>query len=120
MVTPPHIVPEWYYLPFYAILRSIPNKLGGVVAMFAAILIMLALPFVGEASSRSAQFRPLYKILFWIFFLNSLILGWIGGNPVKYPYYEIGQLSTLFYFGYFLVLLPICCKLEEFFWKNSN
>ena len=120
MVTPPHIVPEWYYLPFYAILRSIPNKLGGVVAMFAAILIMLALPFVGEAPSRSAQFRPLYKILFWIFFLNSLILGWIGGNPVKYPYYEIGQLSTLFYFGYFLVLLPICCKLEEFFWKNSN
>jgi len=120
MVTPPHIVPEWYYLPFYAILRSIPNKLGGVVAMSAAILIMLALPFVGESPSRSAQFRPLYKILFWIFFLNSLILGWIGGNPVKYPYYEIGQLSTLFYFGYFLVLLPICCKLEEFFWKNSN
>ncbi len=118
MVTPPHIVPEWYYLPFYAILRSIPNKLGGVVAMFAAILIMLALPFVAKASSRSAQFRPVYKILFWVFFLNSLILGWIGGNPVKYPYYEIGQLSTLFYFAYFLILLPLCCKLEEFFWED--
>jgi quinol-cytochrome oxidoreductase complex cytochrome b subunit len=119
MVTPPHIVPEWYYLPFYAILRSIPNKLGGVMAMFGSMLILLFLPFLGMAEMRSASFRPIYRFLFWLFLLNSLILGWIGGNPVKFPFYEVGQLSTLFYFAYFLILIPLCCFLEQFFWEKK-
>ena len=78
MVTPPHIVPEWYYLPFYAILRSIPDKLGGVCAMFGAILILLIMPFYVRAEIRSAAFRPIYKILFWLFFCRYVIisLGW--------------------------------------------
>lgn len=119
MVTPPHIVPEWYYLPFYAILRSIPNKLGGVVAMFLAILILLSLPFFGNSVVRSGMFRPLYRVFFWVFLFNSLLLGWVGGNAVKYPFYELGQFSTLLYFLYFLVLLPFCCWLEEYFWLHK-
>jgi ubiquinol-cytochrome c reductase cytochrome b/c1 subunit len=118
MVTPPHIVPEWYYLPFYAILRSIPDKLGGVVAMFGAILILLAIPFYVIAETRSAIFRPIYKILFWLFFIDTLILGWIGGNAVKYPFYELGQFCTVMYFIYFIVLLPVCCKVEKILWNK--
>lgn len=117
LVTPAHIVPEWYLLPFYAILRSIPDKLGGVIAMFGAIIVLLLLPFVIKSETRSAAFRPIYKWLFWLFLVDALILGWIGGNPVKYPYYEIGQIATTFYFMYFLILLPVCVKLESYFWS---
>lgn len=119
MVTPPHIVPEWYFLPFYAILRSIPNKLGGVLAMFGAIAILLVLPFIGKAEVRSAAFRPIYRSLFWIFFFNCLILGWIGGNEVKYPFYELGQISTIFYFVYFLILIPMCVQIEKSMWSKG-
>lgn len=118
MVTPPHIVPEWYYLPFYAILRSIPDKLGGVIAMFGAILILFIIPFYVKADIRSAAFRPLYKVLFWLFFIDTLFLAWVGGNPVKYPFYELGQFCTFFYFSYFIVLLPLCCYIEKYFWKE--
>lgn len=118
MVTPPHIVPEWYYLPFYAILRSIPDKLGGVIAMFGAILILFIIPFYVKAEIRSAAFRPIYKILFWLFFIDTLFLAWVGGNPVKYPFYELGQFCTFFYFFYFIVLLPACCYIEKYFWKK--
>ena len=118
MVTPPHIVPEWYYLPFYAILRSIPDKLGGVIAMFGAILILFVIPFYVKAEIRSAAFRPLYKILFWFFFIDTLFLAWVGGNPVKYPFYELGQFCTFFYFFYFIILLPLCCIIEKYFWKE--
>ena len=120
MVTPPHIVPEWYYLPFYAILRSIPDKLGGVCAMFGAILILLLVPFYIRAEIRSAAFRPIYKILFWLFFVDTLFLAWVGGNAVKYPFYELGQFCTFFYFFYFIILLPVCCKLEKFFWIKKK
>ena len=119
MVTPPHIVPEWYFLPFYAILRSIPDKLGGVLAMFGAILILLIIPFYIKSDLRSAAFRPIYRTLFWVFFFNCLILGWIGGNEVKFPFYEVGQLSTIFYFAYFLFLIPLTNRLERFFWNKK-
>ncbi len=116
MVTPPHIVPEWYFLPFYAILRSIPDKLGGVVAMVGAILILIFLPLLGKAPLRSASFRPLYRSIFWIFLVDALILGWIGGNEVKFPFYELGQYCTIFYFAYFLIFIPVCTKIEHYFW----
>ncbi|MCA9460482.1 MAG: cytochrome b N-terminal domain-containing protein, partial [Nanoarchaeota archaeon] len=107
MVTPPHIVPEWYFLPFYAILRSIPDKLGGVLAMFSAIIVLFILPFIVKSETRSAAFRPIYRGLFWIFMVDTLLLAWVGGNAVKYPFYELGQICTVFYFIYFLVLLPL-------------
>lgn len=113
LVTPSHIVPEWYFLPFYAILRSIPNKLGGVLAMVGAILILLILPFVHISDIRSATFRPLFKIFFWLFIADVLLLGWIGGQPVEDPYVFIGQLATIFYFSYFLVIVPLLGLTEK-------
>jgi ubiquinol-cytochrome c reductase cytochrome b subunit len=115
LVTPEHIVPEWYFLPFYAILRSIPDKLGGVLAMIAAILILLILPFFHVSLIRSSTFRPLWKILFWLFVANFLLLGWIGGNPVEYPYVTIGQILTITYFMYFLILVPLFSFLDNIF-----
>lgn len=119
MVTPPHIVPEWYFLPFYAILRSIPDKLGGVLAMFGAIVILAVLPFIVKSPTRSASFRPIYRVLFWMFLVDSFLLSWVGGNAVKYPFYELGQICTVFYFLYFIVLLPVCCKFESYMWSKS-
>jgi len=101
MVTPAHIVPEWYFLPFYAILRSIPDKLGGVVCMGLALVVLILLPFLNTSNVRSPLFRPYYRKIFWLFFFNSLILGWIGQKVVEDPYVIIGQLATLFYFLYF-------------------
>lgn len=114
MVTPTHIVPEWYFLPFYAILRSIPNKLAGVCLLLAAIVILLIFPFFVKPSIRSSLFRPFSRIFFWFFVLDCLILGWIGGKPIETPFYEIGQLATVFYFIYFIVLLPLHDKLEQY------
>jgi len=105
MVTPPHIVPEWYYLPFYAILRSIPDKLGGVCAMFGAILILLAVPFYVESDTRSVTFRPIHKFLFWLFVIDTILLAWVGSNAVKYPYYELGQVCTIFLFCIFYYVI---------------
>lgn len=113
MVTPAHIVPEWYFLPYYAILRSIPHKLGGVIAMFASILIFLILPYINTSQIRSSLFRPLYKKLFWLFVLDGLILGWIGGNNPEYPYLEIGQVATAFYFIWVLALVPLVGLFER-------
>jgi ubiquinol-cytochrome c reductase cytochrome b subunit len=106
MVTPAHIVPEWYFLPFYAILRSIPNKLGGVLAMFGAIAVWLLLPIINISSSRSNIFKPLTSLNYWFIVSNFLILGWIGQQPVEYPFMEIGMFSTLLYFLLFLVIIP--------------
>lgn len=117
LVTPAHIVPEWYFLPFYAILRSIPNKLGGVIAMIGAILILLLLPFLHTSKIRSASFRPLQKKLFWFFVADVLLLGWIGGQPVEDPYVFVGQISTIFYFSYFLILIPLVGFIENLFIK---
>jgi len=106
MVTPAHIVPEWYFLPFYAILRSVPDKLFGVLAMFGSIAVLFLIPFINCSEQRSTSFRPLYRKVFWFLVADFIILGWIGQKVVESPYIEIGQLTTAFYFIYFLVLLP--------------
>jgi quinol-cytochrome oxidoreductase complex cytochrome b subunit len=113
MVTPAHIVPEWYFLPFYAILRSIPHKLGGVIAMFAALLVLLLLPYLNTSEVRSSSFRPLHRQFFWLLVLDYFILGWIGGCAPETPYLEIGQLATFFYFLYFLFIIPALGLLEK-------
>lgn len=106
MVTPASIVPEWYLLPYYAILRSIPNKLLGVLAMFGSLLILLVLPFTDLSRIRGAQFRPAMKLAFWFFVVDFIILMWIGSQHPNSPYVEIGQISTAFYFSWFLIIVP--------------
>jgi len=106
VVTPPHIVPEWYFLPFYAILRSIPNKLGGVIAMFSAIVVLLLLPFINTSSIRTSKFRPIYSVFFWVWLINFFILGWIGQKAIESPFVEIGLFSTILYFVSFIVIIP--------------
>jgi len=113
MQTPPAIVPEWYLLPFYAILRSIPNKLLGVIAMFAAILILLAMPFTDVSKLRGIQFRPISKIVFYIFVANFLILMQLGAKHVESPFIEFGQISTILYFSHFLIIVPLVTLFEN-------
>jgi len=113
MQTPPAIVPEWYLLPFYAILRSIPNKLLGVIAMFSAILILLAMPYTDLSKSRGIQFKPLSKIAFFIFIGNFLILMQLGAKHVESPFIELGQISTVIYFSYFLIIVPLISLFEN-------
>ena len=113
MQTPPAIVPEWYLLPFYAILRSIPNKLLGVIAMFAAILALLTMPFTDLSKLRGIQFRPLSKIAFYIFVANFLILMQLGAKHVESPFIEFGQISTVLYFSHFLFIVPFITLLEN-------
>ena len=113
MVTPAHIVPEWYFLPFYAILRSIPHKLGGVIAMFAALVVLIFLPYLNTSEVRSSTFRPLHRQFFWLLVLDYFILGWIGGCAPETPYLEIGQIATLFYFLYFLFIIPVLGLFEK-------
>ena len=113
MQTPPAIVPEWYLLPFYAILRSIPNKLLGVIAMLAAILIILALPLVDLGRTQGLQFRPLSKVVFWIFVVNFLILMQLGAKHVESPFIEFGQISTVLYFSHFLIIIPLTSLIEN-------
>jgi ubiquinol-cytochrome c reductase cytochrome b subunit len=106
MVTPASIVPEWYLLPYYAILRSIPNKLLGVLAMFGSLLILLILPLTDLSRIRGNQFRPAMKLTFWFFVVDFFILMWIGSQHPNSPYVEIGQVATAFYFAWFLVIVP--------------
>ena len=106
MVTPASIVPEWYLLPYYAILRSIPNKLLGVLAMFGSLLILLILPLTDLSRIRGNQFRPAMKLAFWFFVVDFFILMWIGSQHPNSPYVEIGQVATAFYFAWFLVIVP--------------
>jgi len=113
MQTPPAIVPEWYLLPFYAILRSIPNKLLGVLAMFAAILILLIMPYADVSRYRGIQFRPLSKIAFFVFVVNFLILMQLGAKHVESPFIELGQISTALYFSHFLIITPLISSLEN-------
>ncbi len=107
MVTPTHIVPEWYLLPFYAILRSVPDKLLGVVAMFAAIFVLVILPWLDTSKIRSAVFRPLYKQFYWILVADVLILGYMGAMPAEGLYLLVARVATAYYFIHFLVILPI-------------
>jgi len=113
MQTPAAIVPEWYLLPFYAILRSIPNKLLGVIAMFSAILILLVMPYTDLSRSRGIQFRPLSKIAFYVFVANFLILMQLGAKHVESPFIEFGQISTVLYFAHFLIIVPLISLLEN-------
>ncbi len=120
MQTPPHIVPEWYFLPFYAILRAItfdvwfvPAKLLGVILMFAAVLVMLFLPWLDRSPVRSARFRPIYKQVFWIFAADCILLGVVGGHPPEGAWVPIGQAATAFYFAFFLVIMPLLSVIEK-------
>lgn len=114
MKTPLHIVPEWYFLPFYAILRSIPNKIGGVIAMFGSLLVMFTIPFTNSSEIRSSAFRPLFKFNFWLLVLSFFLLGWVGQMPVEYPYTEIGVICMIYYFAFFLIVIPGLGHLESF------
>jgi len=120
LVTPAHIVPEWYFLPFYAILRSIPDKLGGVVAMVSAILVLLLLPIINTSEIRSSKFRPIFGVAYWFLVSDFLLLGWIGQKPVESPYIEVGMFATAFYFGFLLVLLPLIGLLESYLIRNFS
>jgi len=120
LVTPPHIVPEWYFLPFYAILRSIPDKLGGVIAMVAAILVLLLLPVINTSEIRSSKFRPIFSMAYWFLVADFLILGWIGQKPVETPYIEVGQVATIFYFLFLLVLIPVIGIIEKQLIRNKK
>ncbi|WP_458757363.1 cytochrome c1 [Afipia sp. TerB] len=112
-VTPAHIVPEWYYLPFYAILRSIPNKLAGVIAMFGAIIVLAFLPWLDSAKTRSSKYRPLAKQFFWIFVAVCLGLGYLGAQPPEGIYVIAGRILTVCYFAYFLIVLPLLSRIEK-------
>ena len=117
--TPAHIVPEWYYLPFYAILRAITfnigpidSKLGGVLAMFGAIAVLFFVPWLDTSKVRSAVYRPWYKLFFWLFVANAIFLGWLGSRPAEGAYVIMSQLATLYYFGFFLVIMPLLGLIE--------
>ena len=113
LVTPESIVPEWYFLYAYAILRSIPHKLGGVLALFSSLLVLLLMPLLHTSKIRSHQFRPIAKFFFWLFVGNFLILTWLGQCHVETPFIELGRISTVFYFSYFLIITPLVGILEN-------
>nr|QIJ93861.1 cytochrome b [Eremias arguta]QIJ93865.1 cytochrome b [Eremias arguta]QIJ93869.1 cytochrome b [Eremias arguta]QIJ93973.1 cytochrome b [Eremias arguta]QIJ93976.1 cytochrome b [Eremias arguta] len=113
LVTPPHIKPEWYFLFAYAILRSIPNKLGGVLALLFSILILFILPLTHMSKQRAMSFRPISQVLFWLLIADILILTWIGGQPVEHPFIILGQLASALYFLIFLFLFPFAAILEN-------
>nr|YP_008593404.1 cytochrome b [Parachanna insignis]BAN83346.1 cytochrome b [Parachanna insignis] len=113
LVTPPHIKPEWYFLFAYAILRSVPNKLGGVLALLASVLVLMVVPALHTSKQRSLTFRPLAQILFWVLIADVIILTWIGGMPVEHPFITIGQIASFLYFFLFLILLPLSGWMEN-------
>jgi ubiquinol-cytochrome c reductase cytochrome b/c1 subunit len=112
LVTPPHIVPEWYFLPFYAILRAIPSKLGGVIAMFAAIVVLVFVPWLDTSRVRSAKYRPLYKWFFWLLVISCLSLGYLGAKPAEGAYVIWSRVFTIYYFAHFLLVMPILGLIE--------
>ena len=113
LVTPEHIVPEWYFLPFYAILRAVPDKLGGVVLMFASIVVLFFLPWLDRAKAKSLRYRPIARVFFWIFVLTALVLGVAGSQPAEGVWLTVARLATAWYFIHFLVILPLLGVIEK-------
>src|SRR5919202_1680230 len=113
LVTPPEIVPEWYLLPFYAILRSIPNKLLGVIAMFGSLFILFVVPWLDTSKVRSATFRPIYKWVFWLLPVDGVALAWVGAHPPEGANVVMGQVATFYYFLHFLILMPVIGWMER-------
>nr|AGC23856.1 cytochrome b [Garra bispinosa] len=113
LVTPPHIKPEWYFLFAYAILRSIPNKLGGVLALLFSILVLMLVPLLHTSKQRGLTFRPITQFLFWTLVADMMILTWIGGMPVEHPFIIIGQIASVLYFALFLIFIPLAGWLEN-------
>jgi len=112
-VTPSHIVPEWYFLPFYAILRAIPDKLGGVIAMFGSIVVLAFLPWLDTSKVRSTAYRPTYKQFFWLFVAVCVLLGWLGSKPAEGYYVLLARICTLYYFAHFIIVLPLIGLFEK-------
>ena len=117
-VTPEHIVPEWYFLPFYAILRAIPDKSLGVIALLSSIIILLFLPYLHTTFVRSSLFKPFYKIFILNFLSNAILLGYLGAKPIESPFLETAQICTLIYFSFFIIII-IVEKIDSFFQKLS-
>lgn len=113
LVTPPHIVPEWYFLPFYAILRAVPDKLGGVVMMFGAIILLFFIPYLDRSKIRSGAYRPTFQKFFYVFVANFIFLGWLGKSPAEGWYIWASRISTFYYYAYFLIILPNLPKFEK-------
>jgi quinol-cytochrome oxidoreductase complex cytochrome b subunit len=113
MQTPNHIVPEWYLLPYYAILRSVPNKLLGVILAFGSIFLLFIVPWLDTSPVRSARFRPVYKWVFWLLVIDVIALGWVGANPPEGLVVTVGQIATFYYFVHFLILFPVIGRLER-------
>ena len=113
LITPTHIVPEWYLLPFYAILRSVPDKLGGVILLFGSLIILLALPWLDSGKVRSAVFRPIYRAFFWVLMIDVLALGYVGAMPAEGIYLFVARVGTAYYFAHFLIIMPFLSKVEK-------
>lgn len=121
LVTPRRIAPEWYFLPFYTILRSVPTKGAGIVAMFSSIFIFVLLPKLDlTMHSQSSFFKLIYNVFFWLFLLNFLFLGYLGTKPIMYPFYISGQICTFFHFFLFFVCFILIPALEQFLLKSSH
>jgi quinol-cytochrome oxidoreductase complex cytochrome b subunit len=120
LVTPPHIVPEWYFLPFYAILRSIPSKLLGVLALLLSIFFLVFLPFLVYAIVRSLDFRFVGRFFYWLFVYNSILLGWIGAKPISYTFLQLCKFFTLFYFLWLIEFYPLVSFIENIFFLKKN
>jgi ubiquinol-cytochrome c reductase cytochrome b subunit len=110
-------VPEWYFKTFYAILRSVPDKLYGTILLISSMVALALFPFFVKFTINSSYFRSIYNFFFWLFIMDFIILTWIGGQPVIDPYYLIGQIATVYYFLYFLFILPLISKVENFFYS---
>lgn len=112
--TPAHVVPEWYFLPYYAILRSIPHKAGGIIAMVGSIAVLALIPFINTSKIRNTTFRPIFKFFFWIFIVDVAILTWVAQKPTDPTYVFTGQIATVYYFIFFLIIIPVVGKIESF------
>jgi ubiquinol-cytochrome c reductase cytochrome b subunit len=112
--TPAHVVPEWYFLPYYAILRSIPHKAGGIVAMLGSLLVLFLIPFTNTSEIRNTTYRPIFKIFFWLFIADFIVLTFIGEKPVRDAYIFTGQVATFYYFLFFFILIPVVGRVESF------